>query len=96
MKTIFTIFAAAFILSANILFAGSEGVAVNSNHSLSTTITLAPATPLEATFDDVAVAADILTLAPATPAEATFSDDTENMDNPGAIAPVTPLVADFE
>ncbi len=98
MKTTITILTLVFTLSANLIFAGNEGVSLNSGSSMSTTanITLAPVTPLEATFEDDATVADFSTLAPATPAEATFSDEADNTGTDDAIAPVAPLTADFE
>lgn len=66
---------------------------------------LMPSTPSEATFEDVAEAADgaptteinLINLAPVTPKEADFEDGILPAEiSPDHLAPVTPREADFE
>ena len=74
MKATTTILATVLTLSMNVLFASNDGAAVNSE-SNSFHISLATATPVEATFEDANDAtANFVNLAPATPIEADFSD----------------------
>jgi hypothetical protein len=99
MKSTTIIIAAVLALQMNILFAGSkssyETPVTNENSPLSL-ISLAPITPLEATFDDNATLTVYDVLAPVTPTEATFEDMPYEMAPAIDLAPVTPAVADFE
>ena len=96
MKATTTIFAAVLTLSMNVLFASNDGAAVNSE-SNSFHISLAPATPAEATFEEMNDAtANFVNLAPSTPFEADFSDAiSETTLDITTLAPVTPSEADF-
>jgi hypothetical protein len=96
MKTTITILAAVLTLNAGILFAGATTFSGTETIE-SSIVTLAPATPIEATFEDANIAViDFSAIIPSTPAEADFSDvapeagiDLTNL------VPVTPAVADF-
>jgi len=97
MKTTFTILVAFLTLQINFLFAGSDGTSFKTNAAVlsKSTITLAPATPAEATFEDVAASAGNSSLAPRTPGVASFDDEPGNTTIL-SLAPVTPAAADFE
>lgn len=96
MKTTITILAAVLTLNAGILFAGNNTFS-GTETTESAIITIAPSTPLEATFEDVNIAVlDFAAIMPSTPVEADFSDvapdaaiDITNL------MPSTPAVADF-
>ncbi|MEI7724676.1 MAG: hypothetical protein WCK09_06195, partial [Bacteroidota bacterium] len=92
-----TILAAIFSLSMNVLFASNDGAAVINNITSSKFTTLAPATPAEATFEEVNDAtATAFILAPVSPIEADFSDAiSETTIDIITLAPVTPIEADF-
>ena len=93
MKATTTILAAVLTLSMNFLFANNDGAAVNSE-SNSFHISLAPATPAEATFENADDAT--INLAPIAPIEADFSDIApEVVIDFSIMAPVTPSEADF-
>jgi hypothetical protein len=96
MKTNTIILATLLILQVSFLFASNDGVPVNTNKemNLSTVLLLAPSTPKEATFEEMAPKAEILVLAPFTPTEATFEDEAEGFSI-SSLAPVTPAEADF-
>ena len=96
MKATTTILATVFTLSMNVLFASNDGAVVK-NETNSLQNSLAPTTPVEATFEDANDAtATIFILAPSTPNEADFSDAiSETIINITALAPVTPCEADF-
>jgi len=91
MKTFTIIIAAVLTLTVNALFASNDGASVNSN---TTSISLAPITPTEATFEEVAAPFEFSTLAPVAPAEASFEEETEDIAIT-SLAPVTPVEADF-
>ena len=96
MKATTTILAAILTLSMNVLIAGNDGAALNSETNLFQT-SLAPGTPAEATFEDMNDATAIaFILAPVSPIEADFSDaiPETTIDNI-TLAPVTPFEADF-
>ena len=102
MKAITIILAAVFSLQFSFLFAGNnEARPVLISEAVSLSIaTLAPVTPVEATFEEAnetnAFNFDFLTLAPETPAEADFSDVVpEKNPDLTILAPVTPAEADF-
>ena len=97
MKATTTILAAIFTLSMNVLFASNDRAAVNTTMNSSTFTALAPATPAEATFEDMNDAtATAFKLAPVSPIEADFSDAiSETTIDIFTLAPVTPIEADF-
>jgi hypothetical protein len=97
MKATITILAAVLTLSMNVLFASNDGAAVINNITASTFTALAPATPVEATFEDANDATvTVFILAPVSPIEADFSDAiSETTIDIFMLAPVTPSEADF-
>lgn len=76
MKKTILILAAILSLQINLLVAGNDENTMNAKgaSTLKSTLELAPSTPVEATFDDVA----------------------ETVDTVHLLAPVNPVVADFE
>jgi hypothetical protein len=97
LKATTIILAAVLTLSMNVLFASNDGAAVINNMKSSTFTALAPATPAEATFEDVNDATAIaFNLSPVSPIEADFSDEfSETTIDIITLAPVTPIEADF-
>jgi hypothetical protein len=97
LKATMIILAAVLTLSMNVLFASNDGAAVINNMKSSTFTALAPATPAEATFEDVNDATAIaFNLSPVSPIEADFSDEfSETTIDIITLAPVTPIEADF-
>jgi hypothetical protein len=96
MKTITIILATLLILQINSLFASNDGVPMKANKEMSfnAVLSLAPVTPKEATFEEMATAAETFILAPVTPKEAAFEDEAEDLSITN-LAPVTPAEADF-
>jgi hypothetical protein len=94
MKPITIILVTVLTISVNLLFAGTEGATVNRNNHAAT-ISLAPVTPAEATFEDSSETIDIQSLAPVSPAEADFNSDEDPMVSIRTLDPVTPANADF-
>jgi len=92
MKTLAVIFA----LQINFLFGSNDGVPKNSNSLLNsnTFASLAPITPLEATFEEVSVSSEFSFLAPSTPVEAGFEEEADVVTSLH-LGPVTPVEADF-
>ena len=91
---------AIFCLQAVAIFADGTDERSTANYSEAASVTLislAPSTPMEATFEEVSLFNVIADLAPGTPTVADFEDDVIVMtvDN-GILAPVTPAEADFE
>jgi hypothetical protein len=99
MKTITITIAAILALQVNVLFAGninSYDTPVTNENSSNLMNSLAPTTPLEASFEDDATLTDYTLLAPITPTEAGFEDMPPEMTSIINLAPVTPTVANFE
>ena len=96
MKATTTILAVVLTLSMNVLFASNDGAAVNAETNSFQT-SLAPSTPVEATFEEMNdVTATAVILAPVTPIEADFLDTfSETTLDITGLAPVTPGEADF-
>jgi hypothetical protein len=97
MKTTTIIIAAILTLQSAILFAGNDNIAtpvINEISSFNLTA-LAPSTPVEATFEDMAMMNEMTTLIPVTPAEATFEEMPADMISLVLLAPLTPVTADF-
>lgn len=96
MKTITIILAILLILQINSIFASNDGVPMTTNKGMSfnTVLFLAPATPKEATFEEMTPVAETFILAPVTPKEASFEDEVEDLSITN-LAPVTPAEADF-
>jgi hypothetical protein len=104
MKTTKTIYllAAMLGLQFNVLFAAvnysDASAAISGRTTELGTASLAPSTPAEATFEEVAEPAISLAgLAPVSPAEAEFNDEAPAIETrESRLAPVTPKEADFE
>jgi hypothetical protein len=100
MKALSTIIIAAVLtLNMNFVFAGNESPATPAvmENSVISLKSVAPVTPLDATFDEVSPEVNVLNLAPYTPGEACFEELTEETTiDLSLIAPVTPEEADFE
>jgi hypothetical protein len=102
MKATTIIIAAVLSLQVSFLLADNNETAsaANMESSFGTISTLAPVTPIEATFEETTISKaftfDVTILAPVTPAEADFSDvvPEKNIDLT-ILAPVTPSEADF-
>ena len=102
MKAKSIISAAVLFFQVSFLFAGNNETASTANNesSFGTISTLAPVTPMEATFEETTITnaftLNATTLAPVTPVEADFSDvvPEKNIDLT-ILAPVTPSEADF-
>lgn len=96
MKATTLIIAAVLTLSANALFAENHNMVSTgaSPETAAMMVSLAPAVPAEATFEDLAVTADFAALTPVTPAEADFSDAAA-VELPG-LAPNNTAEATFD
>ncbi|MCX6280631.1 MAG: hypothetical protein NTU51_01545 [Bacteroidetes bacterium] len=97
MKVTTIIIATVLTLQVNFLFAGSKSISApvaNENMTL-TLVSLTPATPGEATFEDL-IMTDVYNLMPVTPEEANYEDLSFEMVSSLVLAPVTPVVAGFE
>ena len=96
MKTTSIILATVLTLSINVLFASNDDAILN-KETYSIPALLAPATPAEATFEDLNEATTTaFMLSPVSPVEADFSDAiSETTINITTLAPVTPSEADF-
>lgn len=96
MKTITIILATLLIPQINSLFASNDGVPMKANKEMSfnAVLFLAPATPKEATFEEMAPIAETFILAPVTPKEASFEDEADDLSIT-CLAPATPAEADF-
>jgi hypothetical protein len=98
MKTTTIIIAAIFTLQASILFAGNDHISTPAATETSaiTLTTLAPSTPVEATFEEMSPVNEMNSLIPVTPTEATFEEMPADTISLEMLAPVTPVTADFE
>ena len=96
MKTTIMILATLLTLTSNILVAGNDLYNTSPvTKNVATIISLVPAIPSEATFEDADYLYTINNLMPAPPSEAGFEDATA-INDPSALAPAVPAVADFE
>ena len=96
MKTTKTILAFIFAFQTAFLFAGNDTPSVFSTESSAAVVlALAPVTPAEATFEDMAPESLFSGLSPVTPGVATFEDCSVEMVSVKALSPETPSVADF-
>jgi hypothetical protein len=93
MKTTTLILAAVLALQVNILFAGNDVASAPATNSYSS-VSLAPVTPTEATFEE-SIVTEMNALMPVTPTEATFEDAAPEMVSITALAPAPPAEADF-
>lgn len=100
MKAIITIIAVALTLQAGILFASNDITSAPTVNELNiiSLISLSPATPVEATFNDMpSEMISVDDLAPVTPAIADFNDSLEVMNiDIEMLRPAVPAEADFE
>ena len=96
MKTITIFLAASFLLILSSVFGNNEGVPARSYKEavLNSVFFSAPATPKEATFEDLIPASEVNLLAPVTPKEASFDDEDDEIILTG-LALVIPAEADF-
>ena len=96
MKSVKFIIAVALPLQIGVLFAGNESLTpvmeVNSAVSM---MTLAPSTPVEATFEEVIVDNTFFGLSPVTPEFASFEDFSVELVSVMDLSPVVPSEADF-
>ena len=104
MKTITIIIAAVLTLQVSSIFASGTDRRSASGSAKARYVEanfLAPATPAEATFEDVSASmvtpVDVVALAPLTPMDVTFEDVPETASDPvhTNLAPVAPAEADF-
>jgi hypothetical protein len=98
MKATTVIIAAILALQVNILFAGNETVSApgTTDNTLISAAILAPVAPVEATFEEAILINENANLVPVTPSEATFEDVSCDMVSAFDLAPVVPVLADFE
>ncbi|MFA5419896.1 MAG: hypothetical protein WC341_15695 [Bacteroidales bacterium] len=97
MKATTMILTAVFSLQVGVLFAGTDVVVPSTEmNSTTTLVSIAPTTPVEATFEEVVLEDQYTGLSPVTPFEADFSDAIEGTIDINVLAPKTPLFADFE
>jgi hypothetical protein len=98
MKAITILIAAILALQVNILFAGNETVTApgTTDNTLITAAILAPVAPAEATFEEAILINENINLIPVTPSEASFEDISFPMVSAFDLAPVVPVLADFE
>ncbi|MCX6246160.1 MAG: hypothetical protein NTW10_00365 [Bacteroidetes bacterium] len=98
MKATKVIIAAVLILLGSSLFADNNitlAPVAEANATISL-VSLAPATPVEATFEEIATQADYSVFAPVTPVEADFNNnDLVQPVDFSTLAPTTPSEADF-
>ena len=97
MKTTTTILAAIFTLQIGVLFAGNENITTPSTEVTSSLniLYLAPSSPVEATFEDIAMDITFIGLPPVTPVDASFEDFSLEMISVSNLSPIIPVVADF-
>ena len=96
MKTTIIILATLLTLTSNILVAGNDLYNTSPvTKNVATILSLVPAIPSEATFEDADYLVNIYTLMPVIPSEAGF-EDASAINDPTALAPSVPAVADFE
>ena len=97
MKTTKLILAAIFTLQIGFLFAGNENL-TNSTTEITSSInmvSLAPTSPVEATFEEVVVENTFFGLSPITPMGADFEDFSVEMVSINDLSPVIPSITDF-
>ncbi|MEI6172464.1 MAG: hypothetical protein WCR01_01835 [Bacteroidota bacterium] len=98
MKAKSIILAAVLALQINVLLAdnnNSSAPVTNETYSVNA-MNLAPATPLEATFEEPVMLNDFADLAPVLPMEASFEDMAMETVSTLDLAPLTPVLAEFE
>jgi len=98
MKAKSIILAAVLALQINVLLAdnnNSSAPVTNENYSANA-MNLAPATPVEATFEEPVMLNDFADLAPVLPMEASFDDVAIETFSIFDLAPLTPVLAEFD
>ncbi len=98
MKAKSIILAAVLALQINVLLAdnnNSSAPVTNETYSVNA-MNLAPATPVEATFEESVIINDLADLAPIMPTEASFEDVAIETVSTFELAPLTPTIAEFE
>ena len=97
MKTTKFVLAAIFTLQLGILFAGNDNITTPATEVTSSInmVSLAPTSPVEATFEEIVVENTFFGLSPITPVEADFEDLSIEMVSVNDLSPVMPSVADF-
>ncbi len=96
MKAIAIILTAVLSLQVGVLFAGTDVVVPSTEmNSTTTLVSIAPTTPVEATFEEIVLEDQFAGLSPVTLYEASFEDFSLEMVSVKDLSPVTPLEADF-
>ena len=97
MKTTTTILAVIFTLQTGLLCAGNETLTTPATETTSSLniLLLAPSSPVEATFEDIAVDDTFFGLSPVTPTDASFEDFSSAMISVNTLSPIIPAFADF-
>ena len=98
MKAKSIIIAAVLALQINVLLAdntNSSAPVTSETYSVNA-MNLAPATPVEATFEESVIINDFADLAPALPMEASFDDMAIETVSIMELAPLTPAIAEFD
>lgn len=90
--------AAVLALQVTTLFAGNDNLpaSMELENSIIAMTSLAPATPAEATFEEIAPVNEISAIVPVVPGEATFEDVPSDIAPIGDLSPALPAEADFE
>lgn len=94
MKATTIILTALLALSACVNFAGNETTTVFTLNDRNV-ISLVPATPAAATFEDYVEVIAVSLLAPVTPSEAAFEEMSDETVSIMDLAPAAPSMADF-
>jgi len=97
MKTLTKILAIALTLQVGVLFAGnnSEWVSAPRENVSLKVEALAPVVPPIATFEEISITIIYKSFAPCNPMAAGFEETESDLNLTYDLAPVTPLVADF-
>ncbi len=96
MKTSIITLAAVLTFTATLALAGNESIRLAPANGETSSLGIAPVTPVEADFEEMIPVNDFRGLAPVAPAEATFEEiPADNMLFAG-LAPTTPVTAGFE
>lgn len=97
MKATSMILTAVLTLQIGGLFAGNDAVTpVTEMNSTASLVSIAPTTPVEATFEDVVLEDQFAGLSPMTPDEASFEEFSLEMISVRDLSPATPVEADFD
>jgi len=97
MKATSIILTAVLTLQVGVLFAGNDAVIpVNEVNSTASLVSIAPATPIEATFEEFVLEDQFAGLSPVAPEEASFEEFSLEMISVRDLSPITPVEADFD